>query len=103
MERRCDYDAPPLKLAHCIHDAAYGDLKRHRDLKALMKSSDPAYRETFEACYWIEPKKRGRQGKHSAPTILGCEHHGISLFKGQREPFIHVALAIDRVNKHMGR
>ncbi|MDQ3813433.1 MAG: hypothetical protein M3347_05725, partial [Armatimonadota bacterium] len=47
-----DIDAPPLRIAHCIRDLAYGDESRTDDLVAMVQSDDPAYRTIFERCYW---------------------------------------------------
>ncbi len=44
--------APPLVIAHCIRDIAYGDESRIDDLKALVESDDPAYRDIFVRCLW---------------------------------------------------
>ncbi len=46
-------DAPPLRIAHCIRDLAYGNESRTEDLVAMVKSDDPGYREIFERCHWI--------------------------------------------------
>jgi hypothetical protein len=56
-------EAPPLRIAHCLRDMGYGNSKREKDLEALMESDDPAYREIFEACYWVEPKKKRGGGR----------------------------------------
>ena len=45
-------DEPPLRIAHCIRDLAYGDESRTDDLVTMVQSSDPAYKEIFERCYW---------------------------------------------------
>jgi hypothetical protein len=45
-------DAPPLRIAHCIRDLAYGDESRADDLVSMVRSDDPAYRSIFETCYW---------------------------------------------------
>jgi hypothetical protein len=42
----------PLRIAHCLRDLTYGDESRAGDLKAMVESDDPAYREIFERCYW---------------------------------------------------
>jgi hypothetical protein len=49
-----DVDAPPLQIAHCIRDIAHGDESRIKDLRAMIHSDDPAYREIFERCYWVD-------------------------------------------------
>jgi hypothetical protein len=41
-----------LCIAHCIRDLAYGDESRADDLKRMVQSEDPEYREIFERCYW---------------------------------------------------
>lgn len=46
-------DAPPLRIAHCIRDLAYGNKSRTEDLVAMVKSDNPGYREIFERCHWI--------------------------------------------------
>lgn len=50
-------DAPPLRIAHCVRDLAYGDESRTEDFVAMVESDDPAYREIFEAAYW-RPKSK---------------------------------------------
>lgn len=45
-------DDAPLRIAHCIRDLSYGDTSRASDLEAMIKSSDPPYREIFERSYW---------------------------------------------------
>ena len=61
-------DAPPLRIAHCIRDLAYGDKSRTDDLVAMVKSDDPQYREIFESCLWRltseEESKRDKKGKN---------------------------------------
>ena len=47
-----DIDAPPLRIAHCIRDLAYGDESRTDDLVAMVKSDDPVYKDIFERCLW---------------------------------------------------
>jgi hypothetical protein len=59
-------DSPPLRIAHCIRDLAYGDESRADDLEAMVKSNDPQYREIFERCLWIptaEEKKKEQTAK----------------------------------------
>jgi len=61
-------DAPPLRIAHCIRDLAYGDKSRMDDLVAMVKSDDTQYRVIFEACLWrLTPEeeiKRDKKGKN---------------------------------------
>lgn len=61
-------DAPPLRIAHCIRDLAYGDKSRTDDLITMVKSNDPQYRVIFEACLWrLTPEeeiKREKKGKN---------------------------------------
>jgi hypothetical protein len=45
---------PPLHLAHCLRDLAYGDKNRTADLKAMVKSTDPAYQQMFRDAMWID-------------------------------------------------
>ncbi|MHC1624363.1 MAG: hypothetical protein ACXQTR_07255 [Candidatus Methanospirareceae archaeon] len=45
-------DDPPLRIAHCIRDLAYGDESRTADLISMVKSNNPEYRAIFEACLW---------------------------------------------------
>jgi hypothetical protein len=45
-------EAPPLQIAHCIRDLAYGDETRTNDLIAMANSDDPGYRSIFEDCFW---------------------------------------------------
>ena len=47
-----EMDAPPLRIAHCIRDLAYGDKSRTDDLVSMVHSEDPQYREIFETCLW---------------------------------------------------
>ncbi|MDJ0661945.1 MAG: NACHT domain-containing protein [Crocosphaera sp.] len=47
-----DNPAPPLRIAHCIRDIAYGDESRTDDLIAMVNSQDPEYQGIFERCYW---------------------------------------------------
>jgi hypothetical protein len=59
-------DAPPLRIAHCIRDLAYGDESRADDLVSMVKSNDPQYREIFERCLWLptaEEKKKEKAPK----------------------------------------
>ena len=48
-------DAPPLRVAHCIRDLAYGDTFKENDLVAMVHSTEPAYRRLFEAAFWRDP------------------------------------------------
>jgi hypothetical protein len=48
-------DAPPLRVAHCIRDLAYGDESRANDLVAMVRSKEPAYRRLFEEAFWRDP------------------------------------------------
>ncbi len=45
-------DAPPLRIAHCIRDLAFGDESRKDDLIAMVQSNEPEYRAIFEGCLW---------------------------------------------------
>ena len=57
-------DAPPLRIAHCIRDLAYGDESRTDDLIAMVKSDDPHYRVIFEACLWrLTPREEIKRHK----------------------------------------
>jgi len=57
-------DAPPLRIAHCIRDLAYGDESRAEDLAAMVRSEDPRYREIFETCLWIPtPEEKLKEEK----------------------------------------
>ena len=47
-----EMEAPPLRIAHCIRDLAYGDESRTDDLVSMVHSEDPQYREIFETCLW---------------------------------------------------
>ncbi len=49
-------DSPPLRVAHCIRDLAYGDESRAAELVALVRSEDPAYRTLFEEAFWRDPQ-----------------------------------------------
>ena len=49
-----DAGEAPLIIAHCIRDLAYGNKKRIDDLVAMVNSDDPAYRDIFRRCYWID-------------------------------------------------
>lgn len=41
-----------LRVAHCLRDLAYGDETRADDLKAMVKSEDPEYRQLFLNSFW---------------------------------------------------
>lgn len=47
-----EIDEPPLRIAHCIRDLAYGNKKRAIDLVLMVESDDPQYRDIFERCLW---------------------------------------------------
>jgi len=47
-----EMDKPPLRIAHCIRDLAYGDESRTDDLVSMVKSDDPQYRAIFETTLW---------------------------------------------------
>ena len=54
-------DEPPLRIAHCIRDLAYGNESRIDDLKTMVKSKDPRYHEIFDRCLWLpKPGKKDR-------------------------------------------
>ncbi len=53
-EQTRTHESPPLRIAHCLRDLAYGDASRADDLVAMVHSQDPAYRDIFVSCYWIE-------------------------------------------------
>ena len=49
-----EIDEPPLRIAHCIRDLAYGDASRTSTISShWVKSEDPAYRSIFERCLWL--------------------------------------------------
>jgi hypothetical protein len=52
-----EVNVPPLCIAHCIRDLAYGDESRIEDFVSMAASDNPAYREIFEAAYW-RPKSK---------------------------------------------
>jgi hypothetical protein len=52
-----EVDVPPLCIAHCIRDLAYGDESRTEDLKVMINSDDPEYRKIFETVYWRPESK----------------------------------------------
>jgi hypothetical protein len=55
-------ESPPLRLAHCIRDLAYGDESRSNELAKMVKSEDPAYRRMFEECLWrATPEEEARE------------------------------------------
>jgi hypothetical protein len=59
-------DSPPLRVAHCIRDLAYGDASRADDLLAMVRSEEPEYRKLFEEAFWRDPQapqKRTRAKK----------------------------------------
>ena len=59
-----DHDAPPLRIAHCIRDLAYGDETRTKDLVKMVRSKDPRYRKIFETCYWLPtPEEAAREAR----------------------------------------
>jgi hypothetical protein len=45
-------ESPPLRIAHCIRDIAYGDEIRVGDLRTMVRSGEPDYRAIFERCFW---------------------------------------------------
>ena len=49
-----DFDDPPLRLAHCLRDLAHGKESRADDLKAMVESTNPAYRKLFQDAMWID-------------------------------------------------
>ena len=49
-----DIDSPPLRVAHCIRDLAYGDESREKDLIAMVNSKDPRCRQLFVDAFWRE-------------------------------------------------
>ncbi len=51
------HQAPPLRIAHCIRDIAYGDKSRIDDLVAMVNSEDIEYKTIFETCYWRETQE----------------------------------------------
>ncbi|MGC1121163.1 MAG: NACHT domain-containing protein [Candidatus Methanofastidiosia archaeon] len=52
-----ELDVPPLRIAHCIRDLAYGDESHIEDLVSMVKSDDPEYQEIFEAALWRSRSK----------------------------------------------
>ena len=47
-----EIDEPPLRIAHCIRDLAFGNKKRADDLRSMFESDNPQYRDIFERCLW---------------------------------------------------
>ncbi|HSH02290.1 MAG TPA: NACHT domain-containing protein [Anaerolineae bacterium] len=47
-------EAAVVQIAHCIRDVAYGREERVADLRRMLASDDPAFREVFVRCYWLE-------------------------------------------------
>ncbi len=45
-------DTPPLRLAHCIRDLAYGAESRVDDLIAMVHSTSPEYCRLLEEVFW---------------------------------------------------
>lgn len=56
-----DVDSPPLRIAHCIRDIAYGDMSRAEDMISMIQSDQPEYSSIFESCLWKTDKKISRQ------------------------------------------
>jgi len=56
-------DVPPIRIAQCIRDIAYGHESRVADLKAMVRSEDPDYAAVFEKCFWREPRVKRRVPK----------------------------------------
>lgn len=59
-----EMDDPPLRIAHCIRDLAYGDESRIDDLIAMVGSDDPVYRAIFETCLWRPTPDEGAKEGH---------------------------------------
>jgi hypothetical protein len=55
------HDDAPLRIAHCIHDLACGDESRINDLKVMVESDDPAYRQIFTECCWLPTEEEKKQ------------------------------------------
>jgi hypothetical protein len=64
-EETCDSTAASLRIGHCIRDLAYGKQSRARDLRLLLESEEPQYREIFERCYWRRTAKRRKRDEGS--------------------------------------
>ena len=61
-------DSPPLRVAHCVRDLAYGDASRADDLLTMACSEEPEYRRLFEEVFWRDPQElqkrpRARKGR----------------------------------------
>ena len=54
----------PLRIANCIRDFLYGDDSRAEDLKTMLDSDDPAFRDIFERCYWRPTKEEAKREEH---------------------------------------
>lgn len=52
-----EIDAPPLRIAHCIRNLAYGDESHIEDLVSMVRSDNPEYQEIFEAALWRSRSK----------------------------------------------
>ena len=50
-----EIESPALQIAHCIRDLAYGDESRTGDLRAMVQSEEPGYRQIFEEALWRDP------------------------------------------------
>lgn len=48
------HPAPALRTAHCLRDLTYGDEHRTDDLRAMVHSDDPSYRQLFKDALWID-------------------------------------------------
>jgi hypothetical protein len=56
-----DLDAPPLRVAHCIRDFAYGQEDKIQLLKKLVASNQTEYRTLFEAAFWRSPEEERKK------------------------------------------
>lgn len=62
-------DEPPLRIAHCVRDLAYGDKSRTHDLDAMVRSTDPRYREIFDRSLWIPIDNTDDGGMSILPSL----------------------------------
>jgi hypothetical protein len=54
---------PELRIANCIRDIALGDKSRTRDLRAILRSRDPAVRQMLVDAFLVDPgdQQEGQQ------------------------------------------
>lgn len=49
-----DRTEPPLVIAHCLRDIAYGNESQAADFEAMLDNPAPAYRDIFVRCFILD-------------------------------------------------